>query len=229
MNKLKHLAIIMDGNGRWAKQKGMLRQKGHEAGVETVERICIYCAEHEILKLSLYAFSTENWNRPKSEVNALIKLLSTFLKTKKQMMINNNIKFNTIGRLDVFDEKLLNQIQDLKNATKNATKMQLNLAINYGGKDEIIRAANKLLKQKIADNQNIQISEEELQNSLDESDDIDLVIRTGGECRISNFMLWQSSYAEFAFTPTFFPDFNINELDAIINNFKLVKRKFGGL
>lgn len=223
MNELKHLAIIMDGNGRWAKKHGWTRTKGHESGANVVEEICKFCINEKIEILSIYAFSTENWKRPQNEVAFLMQLLLKFLRTKRQMFLQNGIRFNTIGEISVFDNELKNELDYLKNITKQNIKLKLNLAINYGAKDEIIRAVKKL------QSKNLTLNEENLINCLDESCEIDLLIRTGGDIRISNFMLLQAAYAELAFTDTLWPDFSPSELKKIVENFKLSNRRFGGL
>ncbi|WP_170019907.1 polyprenyl diphosphate synthase [Campylobacter sp. RM16190] len=223
MNSLKHLAIIMDGNGRWAKKQGLIRTKGHEAGANVVEAMCEFCIRNDIKILSLYAFSTENWSRPKSEVDFLMDLLLKFLVSKKESFIKNEINFNVIGDIMPFNDKLRDEISNLKSLTKDNKKLKLNLAINYGTKDEILRALKRMQEQ------NLDINEANLEANLDESEPIDLLIRTGGEKRLSNFMLIQASYAELAFTDTLWPDFTSLELEKIVQNFYQISRRFGGL
>ena len=223
MNKLNHLAIIMDGNGRWAKKRGFLRTNGHEAGVNVVSDMCEFCIDNGVKILSLYAFSTENWKRPQKEVDFLMNLLKKFLLLKRDDFIKNGIKFNTIGDISPFSDELKNEIEITKNETMENTNLLLNLAINYGSKDEIIRAIKKLnLK-------GCEINETSLNAALDESEPVDLLIRTGGESRLSNFMLWQASYAELFFTPTLWPDFGKDELTSIVAKFKDIERRFGGV
>lgn len=230
-----HIAIIMDGNGRWAKRRGWLRTKGHEAGAKSVDSICQSCAKMGVKVLSLYAFSTENWTRPESEVQALMKLLEQFLKTKKDSILKNNIIFNAIGDVSAFDENIAKLILNLKTQSAKNSGMKLNLALNYGAKDEIIRAFKRLvLKEKDKHSKDIlssllSIDEKGLNSALDEPEPIDILIRTGGEHRISNFMLWQASYAELFFTDTLFPDFGASELEKIISDFSRRTRRFGGL
>lgn len=221
MNELKHLAIIMDGNGRWAKKRGFIRTKGHEVGALAVEAMCEFCINNGIEILSLYAFSTENWKRPKSEVDFLMKLLKEFLISRREKFIKNGIFFNTIGDITPFSDDLKAEILTLKELTKTNNKLKLNLAINYGSRDELVRVINSL--------KNSEISENSITNALDESADIDLLVRTGGEKRLSNFMLWQASYAELAFTDTLWPDFNQDELEKIVSEFKGKNRRFGGI
>ncbi|WP_169974795.1 MULTISPECIES: polyprenyl diphosphate synthase [unclassified Campylobacter] len=223
MNSLKHLAIIMDGNGRWAKKQGLIRTKGHEAGANVVEAMCEFCIRNDIKILSLYAFSTENWSRPKSEVDFLMDLLLKFLVSKKESFIKNEINFNVIGDIMPFNDKLRDEILNLKSLTKDNKKLKLNLAINYGAKDEILRALKRMQEQ------NLDINEVNLEANLDESEPIDLLIRTGGEKRLSNFMLIQASYAELAFIDTLWPDFTSLELEKIVQNFYQINRRFGGL
>ncbi|MFL1707346.1 polyprenyl diphosphate synthase [Campylobacter sp. MOP7] len=223
MNKLKHLAIIMDGNGRWAKKQGFMRTKGHESGAKVVEDVCGFCIEKEIEILSLYAFSTENWKRPENEVKFLMDLLLKFLISKREIFIKHDIKFKAIGDINAFNERLKEEIINLENLTQENKKLKLNLAINYGAKDEILRAFKRL------NEQNLELNEANLNACLDESEAIDLLVRTGGEQRLSNFMLWQASYAELAYTDTFWPDFTSSELGDIVDKFKNTKRRFGGL
>lgn len=215
----------MDGNGRWAKKRSLIRTNGHEKGAQVVDDITTYCAKKGIKTLSLYAFSTENWKRPQSEVDFLMKLLKKFIISQREKLINNCIKFDTIGDISVFDDDLKNEILNLKNLTKDNDKLNLVLALNYGGRDEIVRACKKLIEE------NTVISEESISNAIDSGSygDVDLLIRTGGEMRLSNFMLWGASYAELAFSDTFWPDFTSKELDYMIQKFEQKHRRFGGL
>jgi len=219
-----HLAIIMDGNGRWAKKRGLKRIEGHKKGAETVRHITQYCAKNpEISILTLYAFSTENWKRPKMEVEFLMKLLDNYLQKELQTYIDNDIKFDTIGDISTFSDKLKKRIEFTKEKTKKNKKLTQILALNYGSKNEITRAVKKLIKS------NDEITEENIQKHLDISRDVDLLIRTSGEIRLSNFLLWQCAYAEMFFTNTLWPDFTAEELDKIINAFHLRERRFGGI
>lgn len=213
----------MDGNGRWAKKQGFMRTKGHESGAKVVEDVCRFCIEKEIEILSLYAFSTENWKRPENEVKFLMDLLLKFLISKREIFIKHDIKFKAIGDINAFNERLKEEITNLENLTQENKKLKLNLAINYGAKDEILRAFKRL------NEQNLELNEANLNACLDESEAIDLLVRTGGEQRLSNFMLWQASYAELAYTDTFWPDFTSRELNDIVDKFKNTKRRFGGL
>ena len=225
MNALNHLAIIMDGNGRWAKNRTLVRTDGHKKGADTVENIAIYCAKNGIKNLTLYAFSTENWKRPKSEVDFLLNLLLKFIKLKENLFLENSIRFHTIGDLSPFSAELKNAIVNLKDKTKDNSRLNLILAINYGSQNEIVRAVNSALAN------GVKIDEKSISSHLDSADfgDVDLMIRTGGEHRLSNFLLWQSSYAELAFTPTLWPDFDTKELDEMISKFKITHRKFGAI
>jgi undecaprenyl diphosphate synthase len=222
-NQPRHIAIIMDGNGRWATAQGKSRTHGHERGAETVRAITTFCAKHsEIDRLSLYAFSTENWKRPKIEVEFLMKLLERYLKSERSTYLEGNIRFEPIGDLSLFSKSLRKIIDDVQNATANCNGLIQSLALNYGSRDEIIRAVNTLRNEAT-------ITEESLNNALDCSCDIDLLIRTGGDHRLSNFLLWQAAYAELFFTNTLWPEFSTVELEAIIKKFKTVERRFGGL
>jgi len=224
-NILKHLAIIMDGNGRWAKERGLQRTKGHEAGAEVVRNITQYCANHtEIETLTLYAFSTENWKRPKVEVDFLMHLLEKYLSQEQETYMKNGIKFEVIGDISPFSNKLKKTIEDTKDMTKNNKNLTQILALNYGSRDEIVRAVNRAL------DSGKEINEEIINRYLDTPySDIDLLIRTSGEMRLSNFLLWQISYAEMFFTDTYWPDFTTIELSDIIDRFKSRVRKFGGI
>ena len=219
-----HLAIIMDGNGRWAKKRGLKRIEGHKKGAEVVKEITEYCANNdEIDILTLYAFSTENWKRPKMEVDFLMKLLDNWLKKELDTYIKNDVKFETIGDISKFSDKLKKRIEHTKEVTKNNKKLTQVLALNYGARDEITRAVKKLMEK------NEEITPENIQKNLDLSRDVDLLIRTSGEIRVSNFLLWQIAYAEMFFTPTLWPDFTSNELEKILNEFKKRERRFGGI
>jgi undecaprenyl diphosphate synthase len=224
LNELKHAAIIMDGNGRWAQIQGKRRSFGHEAGAKSVEKITSCAAKIGLKYLTLYAFSTENWKRPKSEVVFLMNLLKHFLIKHLKTLKENNIRFETIGDLSKLDSKLQKEIENVKEQTKNNNGLTQVLAINYGSHDEITRACQKLVKN------GLKITEENLQTNLDTKDFpcVDLLIRTGGEQRLSNFLLWQASYAELFFTKTLWPDFSESEFEQIIREYQKTQRKFGG-
>lgn len=225
MNDLVHLAIIMDGNGRWAARQEKNRSFGHEAGAKNVKLITEYCAKIGVEYLSLYAFSTENWKRPKIEVDFLMKLLEKFLKKEKPSLVQNNIRFRVIGDTSKFSSSLQKEINNLIQATKNCSGLTQILAINYGSRDEITRAINQAITQ------NITLDEKGFSKLLDTKDfpDVDLLIRTGGDKRLSNFLLWQAAYAELFFTQTLWPDFGAGELETIISEYKSTSRRFGAL
>ncbi|MDD2779962.1 polyprenyl diphosphate synthase [Sulfuricurvum sp.] len=222
-NRPSHIAIIMDGNGRWAESRGKTRSHGHEQGAESVRIITSYCANHpDIDRLSLYAFSTENWKRPKLEVEFLMKLLEKYLKNERKNYLEGNIRFEPIGDLSLFSKSLRKVIDDLQNVTQGCNGLVQSLALNYGSRDEIVRAVNALFP-------HTPITVELLNNALDCPHNIDLLIRTGGDHRLSNFLLWQAAYAELFFTNTLWPEFTTDELESIIKKFKTVERRFGGL
>ena len=307
MSELKHLAIIMDGNGRWAQSHNKPRREGHKAGARVVREITTWCAKHTIEYLTLYAFSTENWKRPKAEVDFLMKLLRQYLKNEKKTYLENNIRFKAIGDISSFSNPLKEMIFDLEESTQNNTNLTQILALNYGSRNEIARCFQKLLRASRGGNgvsersenlrgekpsnenlaglkgtssgdltgemggslavgligssligsgaegttegrnskggrfcagdtwealeQDTARLEEAISAHLDThfAPDVDLLIRTGGEMRISNFLLWQISYAELHFTQTFWPDFTTRELENIIAEFRTKSRRFGGL
>ena len=224
-NKMKHIAIIMDGNGRWAKNKNLKRIEGHKKGAEVVREITTHCAKIGLEFLTLYAFSTENWKRPKAEVEFLMKLLDRYLKNELKTYMKNDIKFETIGDVSKFSKKLQNRIIFTKEQTKNNKSLTQILALNYGSRDEITRAVKKLTLN------NLEINEENISKSLDTANfsDPDILIRTSAEIRVSNFMLWQIAYSEMFFTKTLWPDFNAKELDDIIAQYRKRQRRFGGI
>lgn len=225
-----HVAIIMDGNGRWAKAKMLLRSKGHESGAKSVREITEACAALGVRYLTLFAFSTENWGRPKRETDYLMSLLERFLKSEKATAIENNIRLNTIGQIERLPQNLQDVLQDFKESTCKNDGLTLTLALSYGGRNEIARAARKLatnVKAGLLDP--AEIDEKLLQSRLDTYDmpDLDILIRTGGDMRISNFLLWQMAYAELFIVPTLWPDFNREEFYKIIVRFQKRERRFG--
>lgn len=226
----KHIAIIMDGNGRWAKQKGKLRVFGHRNGVKAVKETVTAAAEIGIKVLTLYAFSTENWNRPKREVDLLMNLLVTSLKKELKLLQDNNIKLQTIGNIEDLPKKAQKELSEVINKTANNNHLILNLAISYSAKEEIVNAFKNISK-KIVNNQLSikEIDENIINNHLYTRNlpDVDLVIRTSGEKRISNFLLWQIAYAEFYFTPLFWPDFRKKDLEKAIIDYQQRERRFG--
>ena len=221
----KHVAIIMDGNGRWAKERGLNRTAGHEEGAKTVRKITSYCSDIGIKYLTLYAFSTENWERPKLEVEFLMKLLDRYLKKELSVYLENNIKFKAIGDISRFSKTLQNTIYETQNKTASCTGLTQVLALNYGSKNEIIRAIKKL------NESNLEVTEENFETCLDTAGmgDVDILIRTSGEVRLSNYLLWQNAYAEMFFTQTYWPDFNESEFDDILSDFSNRERRFGAI
>lgn len=222
---IKHIAIIMDGNGRWAKNRGKNRSAGHEQGAQRVRAITQYCSDNGVSHLTLYAFSTENWKRPAIEVQFLMKLMTRYLKNELPLMVQNNVRFETIGDLSIFSEELRKQIDHTKEKTKHHTGLTQLLALNYGGRDEIVRAASRLAAKGEP------VTSESLERNLDTAGlpDVDMLIRTGGEKRLSNFLLWQAAYAELFFTPTLWPDFSEDELGNMMEEFMQRERRFGGV
>ncbi|CAM3830997.1 di-trans,poly-cis-decaprenylcistransferase [Arcobacter cloacae] len=225
INIPSHIAIIMDGNGRWAKERGLNRTAGHEEGAKVVRNITSYCASIGVKYLTLYAFSTENWNRPKLEVEYLMKLLEKHLKKEIDVYLKNNIRFKAIGDLSRFSKSLQKSIKETEEKTVTCTGLTQVLALNYGSKNEIIRAIKKL------NEKNLEITEENLDSCLDTAGfgDVDVLIRTSGEIRLSNYLLWQNAYAEMFFTQTYWPDFNEIELYDILVEFTKRERRFGGI
>lgn len=230
-NKLpKHVAIIMDGNGRWAKQKGLIRTIGHEKGSTAVRDVVESSAEIGIEYLTLYAFSTENWKRPKFEVDTLMKLLVSSLKKEIHKLHDNNIKLNAIGNLKLLPKRVLNELTDVIERTKNNSRMTLTLALSYGSREEIVHAMKEIgkkVKNNIISHENIDetiINEHLYTRNLP---DVDLLIRTSGEQRISNFLLWQIAYAELYFTEVLWPDFSKEELYIALHSYQNRERRFG--
>lgn len=223
-----HVAIIMDGNGRWAKSRHRPRVFGHEAGVKTVRRIVEDAADLGIKHLTLYSFSTENWTRPKAEIAALFRLLKKYVSDDLETLNNNNVRIRIIGSRAGLKDDLIETIEKVESTTRGNTEFNLNIAFNYGGRDEILRAIKKLS----ADAQDASdITEAAVSACLDTRDipDPDLVIRTSGEQRISNFLLWQAAYAEFVFTDVLWPDFTRADLEAALLEFQGRDRRFGSL
>ena len=225
MNPIKHVAIIMDGNGRWGiKNKGS-RKKGHTAGLKTIENIIEESLKQKINYLTLYAFSTENWKRPKKEINFLFKILEKFLLKKTVNLIKNGIKLYILGDKKKFSTQLQKIIKISEKKTFNNKKLQINLALNYGSKEEIIIACKNLKKKKI------KITEKNIENNMYTKNipDPDLLIRTGNTNRLSNFLLWQAAYTEIFFVKKLWPEFNTNDYKKILNKFRLLKRNFGSI
>ena len=223
-SSINHLAIIMDGNGRWANQKNQQRVFGHEKGAQTAKKIINSCVKRGIPHLTLYTFSKENWSRPKHEVDTLMILLSKMLKNETENMLRNNIRFNIVGKIGDLPLKTRDWVSSTLEKTKNNTGLFLTLALSYGGRQEIVDAVNSLIKSEVKI-----INEEILKNHLycPEMPDPDMIIRTGGEYRLSNFLLWQSAYAEIYICNKNWPDFDENELDKALKEYDNRNRTFG--
>ena len=222
MNNLNHVAFIMDGNGRWGQKKSKGRNFGHLNGVKTVKKIVEYSSKLKIPILTFYVFSTENWKRPKTEINFLFKLILTYFNDELNSVISNGIKINIIGKINSLPLKIKTSLKEVMKRTQKNKKITVNLAINYGSKDEIVNAISKK-KNKI--------TIKSIENNLYTKSlpDPDILIRTGGHKRLSNFMLWQLAYTEIYFLNKLWPDFNSKDLTKIINHFKKVKRNFGSI
>ncbi|MFY0712480.1 isoprenyl transferase [Seonamhaeicola sp. NFXS20] len=225
-----HIAIIMDGNGRWAKQKGMVRAFGHENGTKSVRKTVESCAELGVKNLTLYAFSTENWNRPKLEVQTLMKLLISSLRKEIKTLQDNNIKLSAIGNLSLLPTKVFKELSEVINKTKSNNRMTLTLALSYGSREELLNTVKEIsikVKNNIISPDNIDesiINEHLYTHNLP---DVDLLIRTSGEQRISNFLLWQIAYAELYFTNVLWPDFTKKHLYEAIIEYQKRERRFG--
>ena len=232
MNIPQHVAIILDGNGRWAKAKGMPRNYGHAQGSKNVEKICEDAWRMGIKYLTVYAFSTENWNRPKEEVNALMKLLRNYMKTCLKTAAKNDMKVRVIGDITKLDEDIQKRILELEEATKNNGGLNFQIAINYGSRDEITRAVRTLAEDvKEGKLMPEEVNEACIERYLDTHDipDPDLLIRTSGEQRLSNYLLWQLAYTEFYFTDVPWPDFSKQELEKAIEQYNRRDRRYGGV
>ncbi|PIR16711.1 MAG: isoprenyl transferase [Deltaproteobacteria bacterium CG11_big_fil_rev_8_21_14_0_20_49_13] len=219
-----HIAIIMDGNGRWAVSRGLPRVEGHRKGIEAVENITIACSDLGVKFLTLYAFSEENWDRPLEEVRALMGLMVEFLKLKKQKLIDNQIKFMTIGDNDRLPQEVRDVIKDVERATVHLSKTTMIVALSYGSRMELCRAIQRAVDAKVTE-----ITPETLSPFLDTAGipDPDLLIRTSGEHRVSNFLLWQIAYSEFYFTQKLWPDFSKEDLERAIKDYQNRERRFG--
>lgn len=225
-----HIAIIMDGNGRWAKSRGNIRTQGHKAGVDSVRDITEACAQIGVKYLTLYAFSTENWGRPKMEVNALMRLLARSLRQEAENLNENNIRLETIGQIDRFPKKCQRELKEAMELTKDNDRLQLCLALSYSGRWDITEAVKKLAHQvKDGDIEPEDINDEMISAHLSTADipDPELIIRTSGEYRLSNFLLWQLAYSELYITETYWPDFRRKELYKAIQSFQKRERRFG--
>lgn len=232
MNIPKHVAIILDGNGRWAKAKGMPRNYGHTAGAKNVETVCKAAHDLGIKYVTMYAFSTENWNRPESEVAALMKLLESYLKNCIKTADKNNMRVRVIGDTTRLSERFQQQIKELEAASAKNDGLNLQIAINYGSRDEMVRAMRKMCGDVVNGVHSVdEIDEQLFTGYLDTADipDPDLLIRTSGEQRLSNYLLWQLAYSEFYFTEVPWPDFDKAELQKAIEAYNKRDRRFGGL
>lgn len=227
-----HIAIIMDGNGRWAKSRFLPRAVGHKAGVETIRKVIKECSRLNVNHLTLYAFSTENWKRPKLEVDTLMTLLSSYLKSEIKELHKNNVKVTTIGDMSKLPDVCVEELEKAYELTKDNTGVNLNLALNYGSRYDITLALKNILNDLKDSNIHIDdISEELISDYLSTKylKDPDLIIRTSGEQRLSNFLLWEAAYSEFYFTDTLWPDFDEKELRKAIYEYQNRERRFGGL
>jgi len=225
MNPINHVAIIMDGNGRWGIKHKNSRNAGHRAGLSSVESIINECLKIKIKYLTLYTFSTENWKRPQKEINFLFNLLENFLTSKIDNLIKKNIKLKFIGEINLLPKKLKKIIKDSELKTSKNSSLQVNVALNYGSKNEIINSIKSIYKKKINLNENNINKNLFTKNIIDP----DILIRTGNTQRLSNFMLWQLSYTEIFFEKKLWPDFKNNDFKKILNKFKLIKRNFGSI
>lgn len=227
-----HIAIIMDGNGRWAKQKGLPRIAGHHTGMKAVKKITIAASDLGVKYLTMYAFSTENWKRPKDEVDFLMKLPQQFLEIEIDELMENNVQVRMMGDIDRLPAHTRAAVKDAMQKTANNTGLVLNFALNYGGRLEIVEAIKKISSQVANDQINLDDIDEDLVSSYMQSGEIpdpDLLIRTSGEVRLSNFMLWQLAYSEFYFTDVFWPEFSEKHFVAAIHEYQRRARRFGGV
>lgn len=227
-NVPKHVAIMMDGNGRWAKRRMLPRKMGHVEGGKVIEDTCVSSYKLGIRYLTIFAFSTENWNRPKDEVAGIMNLFRRYLAGGLDRSVKNNMRVRIIGNRNGLDSDIVKNIENLEEATKKCSGLNFQLAVNYGGKDEIVRAVNKIL---LSTEHNGSISADEFSSYLDTWDipEPDLFIRTGGDKRLSNFMLWEMAYTEFYFTNILWPDFTEEELRKALEDYSERERRFGGI
>ncbi len=221
-----HIGIIMDGNGRWAKKRSLLRSFGHQAGVDNIQPILEACVRHGVKVLSIYAFSTENWERPQEEVSGLMRLLGLTIQRQLHELDKNGVQIRHSGRMDGINQRLQNQIAHALDVTKDNQRIILNVAFNYGGRAEILDAMRRALADGVQPNE---MTEQVFSQYLytEELPDPDLIIRTGGEWRLSNFLIWQAAYAEYYTTPTYWPDFDEDELYKALCEYARRERRFG--
>ncbi|HLF78492.1 MAG TPA: isoprenyl transferase [Dehalococcoidia bacterium] len=224
----QHVAIIMDGNGRWAQERGLSRQAGHRAGTENIRTVIKAFAERDVKYLTLYAFSTENWKRPRSEINPLMRLLGRVLDRELNSLHENGVRLLHIGNLEPLPSDLKRRVCDAMELTKNNTGITVSVAFNYGGRAEIVEAARRAIQAGVKPEE---LTEETFSSYLDTKGlpDPDLVVRTAGEMRLSNFLLWQAAYAEFYATPVYWPDFGVEEVERALDAYAQRGRRFGGL
>ncbi len=224
----RHIAFIMDGNGRWAQARGLPRLEGHRAGIDTIRRLAGYATELAIPYVTLYAFSTENWKRPAEEVGGLFRLMAQSIKKESQELHRNNVRIRHLGRTQGLDKKIVDDIAEVVELTRFNTGLNLSVALNYGGRQELVDALQAIVSEG---GKAHGISENIISEHLYTADlpDVDLVVRTAGEMRISNFLLWQSAYAEYYSTPVLWPDFGRKDIDQALTEFSTRKRRFGGL
>ncbi len=223
--RLQHIAFIMDGNGRWAQRRGMPREFGHSHGAATFKKIGRYCESIGLKYMTVYAFSTENWKRPQKEVDTIMKIFDDYIEECFSEMKEDNVHFRFIGNLHIFPEALQEKMARIDRETAHKPFI-LNIAVNYGGREELVHACNQLLKEGKA-----QIEESDIDRALYTAGcpDPDLIVRTGGDLRISNFLLWQSAYAEYYFTDVLWPDFSAEDVDRAVSAFYARKRRYGGV
>ncbi len=228
----KHIAFIMDGNGRWAKKRGLPRAKGHEEGAKRIESLALSAKKFGVKVITLFAFSTENWKRPKEEIDYIFSLLEKFLKEGKESFMKNAIRLMFIGKIDELDKKFSDLMYLTMDETKNNTGIILNIAINYGARSEIVEMVKKVANDCVCNKQEISKIDESVVESYLMTyglPEIDLLVRTSGETRLSNFLLWQIAYSELVFTKTYWPDFKEKELEGVIIEYQNRNRRFGGL
>lgn len=223
-----HVAIIMDGNGRWAKEHGLSRLQGHRVGTENIRQVIRIFVEKGVKYLTLYAFSTENWGRPRREVLGLLRILGEVIEREAEALNREGVKILHLGKVEGLSGALQGRIKKALELTKNNNRLILGVALNYGGRDEIINAIKKIINDKVSDKQ---VNEEMFRGYLCTAGlpDPDLIIRTGGDLRLSNFLIWQSAYSEFYVTPVYWPDFNKAEIEKALDDYAKRQRRFGGL
>lgn len=221
--RLSHIAFIMDGNGRWAKKRGMPRSVGHRYGARAFRNVVEYCGKIGIKHVTVYAFSTENWGRPQDEIDSIIELLDKYIDECADNMEKYDVRMRFLGDMSPFDDALKSKIANIEEKTKDKS-LALNIALNYGGRAEIVHACNRLIKEGKSE-----VTEADVSRALYTADtpDPDLIVRTAGEMRLSNFLMWQSAYAEFYFTDTLWPDMGPREIDLAVEEFYKRKRRFG--